>query len=215
MELIPRVRALLRSPSRVWPVIAGEATDAQSIYTGYVMILAAIPAVAGFVGLSLIGAPGLRVPVGTGLGHMLVSWVLSLVLVWVVALIVDAMAPVFGGTRNRLAALKLVAYGSTASFIGGIFNLVPVLAVLGLVLALYSIYLIYTGLPVLMQCAPAKAGVYTAAVVVCGIIAMLALGAVAAAVSPMSRLQPVAGSAATLPAPVERNPSKPTLAPPK
>jgi hypothetical protein len=214
MNLMPRVRAILREPRATWPVIAAERADARSIFIGYVMVLAAIPALAGFIGLSLVGVPGLRVPVAIGLGHMLVSWLLTLVPVWVVAWIVDALAPAFGGTRDRLAALKLVAYGSTASFLGGVFNLVPMLAILGLLVALYSIYLIYTGLPVLMQCPPAKAGVYTAAVIVCGIIAMLVLGAVAAVISPMTRLQPaVSGSAMTLPAPVERQPAKPTLTP--
>lgn len=216
MSLIQRVRPILLRPKETWPVIAGESGDARSLYTRYVMILAAIPAVAGFIGLSLVGisalGSGLHVPVSIGFGHMLVSWLLSLVLVWVVAQVIDVLAPTFGATRNRMGAMKLVAYGSTASFVGGIFNVVPVLAVLGLIVALYSIYLIYTGLPVLMQCPPARAGIYTAAVVVCGIITMLALGAVARVLSPMSRLQPPTGnSAAAMSAPVERNPLRPTL----
>ena len=102
MSLIQRVQAILLQPKETWPVIAQEGGDAKSLYTGYVMILAAIPAIAGFIGLSLIGAGAfgisVRIPIATGVLQMLVSWVLSLVMVFVVALIVDALAPTFGGS---------------------------------------------------------------------------------------------------------------------
>ena len=78
------------------------------------------------------------------------------------ALIVNALAPTFGGSKDLVAALKVVAYGSTAGFVGGIFNLLPSLSWIGLLAAFYSIYLIYTGLPVLMRSRPEKAGAYTA-----------------------------------------------------
>ena len=78
-----------------------------------------------------------------------------------------------------MAALKVVAYGSTAGFVGGIFSLLPPLAWLGLLLALYSIYLFYTGLPVLMRCPPEKAGAYTAVVIVCAIVATIVVAGVA------------------------------------
>src|SRR5947207_101669 len=54
----------------------------------------------------------------------------------------------------------------------------PAIAWLGLLAGFYSIYLIYTGLPVLMRCPPAKAGAYTAVVVVCSIVAMIVLAGV-------------------------------------
>ncbi|HEY2925717.1 Yip1 family protein [Piscinibacter sp.] len=188
MNLIQRVQNILLKPKETWPVIAQESADTASIYTGYVLILAAIPAIAGFIGLSLIGAGAfgysVRVPLTMGLTHMLVSYVLSLVAVFVLALITDALAPTFNGTKSQISALKLVAYGSTAGFVGGIFSLVPGLAILGLIASLYSIYLIYTGLPVLMKCPPDKAGAYTAVVIVCGVVAMVVLALVSSIALP-------------------------------
>ena len=105
-------------------------------------------------------------------------------MVFVLSLIVDALAPTFAGTKDPISALKLVAYGSTAGFVGGIFSLLPSLSMLGLLASLYSIYLVYTGLPVLMKCPPQKAGAYTAVVVVCGVVAALVLGALSAMVLP-------------------------------
>ena len=188
MSLVQRVQDILLRPKQTWPVIAAEPADAASLYRDYVVILAAIPAIAGFIGLSLIGAGAfgvsVRIPVVSGLVNMVVSFLLSLLMVYLVALLVDALAPTFGGTKDRIAALKVVAYGSTAGFVGGIFSLVPALSILGLLAALYSIYLIYTGLPVLMRCPPEKAAGYTAVVVLCGIVAMVVLAGASALVVP-------------------------------
>jgi hypothetical protein len=182
MSLIQRVQDILLKPKDTWPVIAQEGGDTASVYSSYLIYLAAIPAVAAFIGLSLVGAGAfgvsMRLPIMSGLVNMVVSYVLSLVAVFVLALIVDALAPTFGGTKSQINALKLVAYGSTAGFVGGIFGLLPSLAMLGLIASLYSIYLIYIGLPVLMKCPPEKAGAYTAVVIVCGIVAMIVLGVV-------------------------------------
>jgi hypothetical protein len=183
MSLIERVQSILLRPKQTWPVIAAEPADVASIYSRYVVILAAIPAVCGFIGWTLIGGGGFgvtyRLPIATGLVQLVVGYLLSLAIVYVLALIVNALAPTFGGSKDLVAALKVVAYGSTAGFVGGVFSLLPSLALLlGLLASLYSIYLLYTGLPVLMRSAPEKAGAYTAVVVVCAVLAMIVLGAV-------------------------------------
>jgi hypothetical protein len=189
MNLIQRVQDILLKPKPTWPVIERESTDVAGLYKNYLVFLAAIPALAGFIGMSLIGVGGfgthMRMPFMWGLTNMVVSYVLSLAAVFVLALIVDALAPSFNGSKSQINALKLVAYGSTAGFVGGIFTLIPSLSVLGLLAALYSIYLIYTGVPVLMKCPPDKAAVYTAVVIVCGIVAFIVMGAITGALMPM------------------------------
>jgi len=188
MSLIERVQPILVRPKQTWPVIAAEAGDAASIFTGYVMILAAIPAVAAFIGLTLVGVGGFgvsyRLPILSGLVQMIVSYLLTLAMVFVLAMLVNGLAPSFGGTKDSVRALKLVAYGTTASFLGGIFNLIPMLSLLGVLASLYSIYLIYTGIAVMMRCPPDKAGAYTAVVIVCGIVASVVIIGVAALVTP-------------------------------
>jgi len=182
MTLIERVQAILLRPKQTWPVIAAERGDVATIYKQYVAFLAAIPALAGFIVWTLIGVGmmgvSFRLPIATGLVQMVVGYLLSLGVVYVLALIVNALAPTFGGSKDFVAALKVVAYGSTAGFVGGVFNLLPALGWVALLAAFYSIYLIYTGLPVLMRCPPGKAGAYTAVVIVCAIVAMIVLGGV-------------------------------------
>ncbi len=203
MSLVERVQAILTKPKTTWPAILAESGDAAKIYRDYVLILAAIPAIAGFIGWTLVGAGvfgvTVKLPVMTALVRMVVGYALSLAMVWVLAQIVNALAPTFGGTKDPLAALKLVAYASTAAFVGGVFGLLPSLAVLGLIASLYSIYLLYTGVAVMMRCPPGKAGAYTAVVVVCAIVAMIVLGAILAMFESRSALGLGGGVVAGLP----------------
>jgi hypothetical protein len=196
MNLVQRVQDILLRPKETWPAIEQEPADTATLYKDYIVLLAAIPAVAGLVGMSVFGVGGfgmrMRMPFMSSLAHAVVQYVLTLAMVFVLALIVDALAPSFGGTKRQINALKLVAYSMTAGFVGGIFALFPALGVLGLLAALYAIYLLYTGLPALMKCPPDKAGAYTAVVVVCGIVAGLLVAAISAAVMP-SRMSAYGG----------------------
>ena len=193
MNLVQRVKEILLAPKQTWPVIEAEPADTASLYTQYIMILALIPAIAGFIGMSLIGVSAMgmtiRIPLVSGLVNMIVGYVLSLVMIFVLSLIADALAPTFGGQKDPMMALKLVAYSSTAGMIGGLFSLIPALAMLALLTSLYSIYLIYLGIPVLMKSPPEKALPYTAVLVVCGIVAGIIIGAVTQLVTPGPSLQ--------------------------
>lgn len=177
MNLVDRVKNILMTPKTEWPVIEAEPTDIKSLYLGYIMILAAIPAIAGiiasmFVG-SMVGAMAGRAGMGMGVGGgfavgtALASYVITLVVIFVVAFIVDALAPTFGGQKSQINALKLVAYSATAGWVASIFTVIPVLGwIVAIVGSLYGIYLLYLGLPVLMKCPEDKAVVYLIVVVV-------------------------------------------------
>jgi len=188
MNLIERAKAILLKPAETWPVIDAEPATVASIYKDWLVIMAAIPAVCSFIGLSVIGAGmfgyGFRIPVMYGLTSMVVHYVMSLVVAFIMALIVDALAPTFGGTKNQVSALKVVAYGGTASYVAGFLSLLPSLSLLGLIAACYSIYLIYLGLPVLMKCPRDKAAGYTAVVVLVAIVSTIVIGAASAMFMP-------------------------------
>ena len=189
--LLQRVLDILMRPRDTWLQIDAEDGNPARIYLGYLVFLAAIPAVAGFIGYSLIGVGAfgisVRVPVVQGLVSMVVGYVLSLAMVYVLALIANMLAPRFQAQQDMGSAFKLVAYASTAGMLGGVFSILPSLAMLGLLAALYSVYLIYTGIPVLMKAPQEKAVGYTAALVVCGIVAGLVVGLATSLVTPGAR----------------------------
>jgi hypothetical protein len=180
MALVDRVKNILLTPRTEWEVIDAEPTTVADLYKGYIMPLAAIGPVAQAIGSTVFGhtIPFLgsyRTPIGTAIGGAIVSYVLTLVGVFVLALIIDALAPTFDGTKNQIQALKVAAYSSTASWVAGIFGLIPALGLL-MILAVYSLYLLYLGLPVLMKSPKEKALGYTVVIIIAGIVLFMAIG---------------------------------------
>lgn len=184
--LVARVKGILLRPAEEWAKIDTEADTIGDIYRRHVLPFAAIPAVAHFIGSTVFGYSAMgftfRPSVGAALGTALVQYGAALVGVFVLALIIDALAPTFDATPNRVQAFKVAAYSATASWVAGIFGLVPALAVLTL-LGLYSLYLLYLGLPKLMRAPEAKALGYTAVVIIAAIVVALLLSLIMAPVS--------------------------------
>ncbi len=188
MNLVDRVKKILISPNKEWPVIAAESQTVASLYTQYVMILAAIPAVASFIGFSVIGYSGFgatyRIPMAAGVANMILSYALTLGSVYLIALVIDGLAPKFGGDKNFIQALKVAAFFPTAAWVAGIFSILPALAILAVLGSLYSLYLLYTGLAPLMKVPEDKSIAYTAVVVLVAIVLMVVISAVAALAMP-------------------------------
>lgn len=193
MNIVERAKRILVSPQAEWQVIETEPTTVRQLYTEYIMPLAAIGPVAQVVGYSVVGVAvplmgTYRVPIGSAISSALASYVLALAATYILALIIDGLAPTFNGQSNQLQALKVAAYSSTATWIAGIFLLIPNLAVLT-ILGLYSLYLLYLGIPVLMRSPRERSAAYTGVVV----IAALVLFAVAGMIAGRIRGVPTAG----------------------
>ena len=175
-KLQARVLAILKSPKTEWPAIAREQTTVRELYLEYILVLAAISSIAGFIKMSLIGIemPMLgtyRMGIAAGIGNMLFSYALTLAAVYLVGMVVNMLAPSFAGAKDDIGALKVVAYSYTASWVAGVFQIVPGIGMLlALVGSIYSIYLLYLGLPVLMKCPREKAIGYTAVTIVLSMI---------------------------------------------
>jgi hypothetical protein len=177
MNLVERVKGIILSPKTEWPVIAGEASDTGYLFANYVAILAAIPAVCGFIGAVLIGAS-----VGVALFGAMIHYVLAFVMVYVVAVIVNLLAPTFGSQKSFASALKLTIYSYTPAWLAGVFALIPALSFLSLLGLLYGIYLLWLGLSPVMKTPPEKTIWYTVTIVVCEIVLMLLIGAIVAVI---------------------------------
>lgn len=164
MNLVERVKGIILNPKAEWPIIDREPGDVGTVFTGYVAILAAIPAIAGLIGQILIGFP-----IVAALMFAILGYLLSFVTVYVMALIANALAPTFGGRKDMGSALKLMAYSYTPVWLAGIFSIIPLLGILAIV-GLYGLYLLYLGVPVLMKSPQDKSMVYTIVIVVCAIV---------------------------------------------
>jgi len=151
-QLTTRVTNILKQPAQEWPVIAAEPTDVAGLMQGYAAPLAAIPAICGWIGMSMIGVMGyFRVGLVAGLASAIVRWVFALVGAYIGAIVIEKLAPTFKSSGSTVQALKLVVYASTPVWVAGVLSLVPPLSILILIAGLYAIYLFYLGVPVLMK----------------------------------------------------------------
>jgi len=157
VDVQTRAINILTKPEHEWNIIAVEQTDPRTLTVQYIAILAAIPAAARFIRVSLIGYTtflGTRVRAGIVSGFMtaIVEYALTIGAVHVAALVVDKLAPTFKSyPPTWIQALKLVTYASTAAWVGGIFYIVPALGPLAFLASLYSIYLFYVGMAPMMN----------------------------------------------------------------
>ncbi|RPH51987.1 MAG: YIP1 family protein [Desulfobacteraceae bacterium] len=182
MNITERIKGILLGPKEEWQTIAGETTPIGDLYKNYIIILAAIGPVASFIGMSLVGfslpmGGAFRVPITSGIITAVVQYGLTLVGVYILAIIIDALAPTFSGEKNLNQAFKLAMYSCIPGWLVGIFALIPALGVLG-ILGLYGLYLLYVGLPVLMKSPKEKSTVYTIAVIIAAIIIFVVTGAI-------------------------------------
>ena len=183
MNIVDRVKKILMSPKTEWEVISAEASNNQQLVVGYVLPLAAVAAVASFIGAVFIGGLfGMRMGFVAGLTVLVMQLVMAVVSVFVLAFITDALAPSFGGQKSMAQAIKVAAYSYTPVWVAGVLGILPLLGWLAALLGgLYAIYLMYLGLPRLMKSPEDKAIGYTVVVVLAAIILWIVIGAIMAA----------------------------------
>jgi hypothetical protein len=188
-SLFARASAILMRPHETWDLIDAETTQIPDLYKTYVAPLAAIPAVCGAVGLLGLGGirifgVHLRTSIAGVLTTTVVSYALTLIGVYVLAMVIDELAPRFGGARGRTQAFKLAAYSGTGWWVAGIFRLAPgignTFALLG---GLYTLYLMYLGLPKLMKVDEDRTTPYLAASLVVTVLIWLLIGALSSCFS--------------------------------
>jgi hypothetical protein len=192
MNIIQRVKDIILKPTDTWAEIKTEQTTVKELYTSYAAILAAIPPLASFIGMSLLGFSMLsfsyRMPLGWGISHALVSYILSLVGLYVVSLIIDGLAPSFGSQKNKVNALKVAVFSWTPSWIAGILMIIPALSPLAVLLSLYSLYLFYLGLPIMMETPKDKALGYFIVTILVSIVVFILIGVISNALFGFGRM---------------------------
>lgn len=159
--LIDRVKNMLLTPKAEWARIAAETPDQNKLFVGYALPLLALGAVCGLIGATVIGMPFIgRLPIVWALTNAAFTLVVGLVSLFVSAVIANALAPTFGSRQDMGRAQQLIVYGSTASMVAAVLTIFPPLGILAIVGGIYSIVLIYFGMPFVMNTPSDKQVVY-------------------------------------------------------
>jgi len=171
MNALARSKAILVDPAAAWRGIEKDVGDPAYLLSRYVAVLALIPALSSFVGATLVGVvtPSgaiLRANLIDGLFGAVFSYAASCAIVLLLGLIIDFLAPLFGGRRDFEEAFKLAVYSFTPLWLAGIFLLLPGWRFL-LLTGIYGIYLFWLGAPRLTKMPEQQAANFTLVIVVC------------------------------------------------
>jgi hypothetical protein len=172
--ILSRAYGLLREPKKEWEQIRAEETTVPNILLGYVAPLAAIPPICDLIGSSLFNSM-LQADPGEALIRAVVTWAVSIGLVFFLGVLINALAENFDAQKDDLAAQKIAAYSLTPAFLSGIFSLWPPLWWLSLVALAAMVFLMFRGLPILMKAPQETALGYAATVTIATMVAGIVL----------------------------------------
>ena len=178
MNLIERVKNILLSPTTEWEIIKKEDHMVSDLFTQYVLKLAAIPAISGLIGFTLFDRAFYNPSFSASLKWAIGMYVMSIIGVYILAYIIDVLAPTFGSKKHLPTSIKVVVFAYTAAWVGGIFSLVPALAIFGALASLYSLVLLYKGLQIVKEVPQNKMVGYFVAVIIASLIVYGITGAI-------------------------------------
>jgi len=150
---------ICKSPMEWVKKLKAKPMPTNELLTKYVLVLALIPAIATFIGGSIIGYSGgmmgvswsYKVPIETGLISAVAYVIMTIIGVYVGGFVVNMLATNFKSKQNQERAMNLMALSATPALLAGILNIIPTLGALAMLAGLYGLYILYLGLPVMME----------------------------------------------------------------
>lgn len=186
-HILSRAYGLFHNPKTEWEQIRAEETTIPNILLGYVAPLALIPPVCGLLGDYIfgrhIGEAVFRPEIGDAVVSVVVTWVVSVALVFLLGLLIDSLAETFDAQRDDLGAQKVAAYSLTPAFLSGVFSLWPPLWWVSLFALAAMVFLMVRGLPAIMKAPAERALGYAASVTIAAAVAFIVLFSLASCVT--------------------------------
>jgi len=148
MKIINQAKDLVINPAGTLKKLKDEKVEFNDI-----IIYLAIVGFPTFIGL-LIGYGFLWWGGGNLIGYAfaiaIITYIMAIIGVIIFGHILNAIAPNFKTTQNKMQALKLVSYAATPWLLLGIVNIFPAAGLISLLGGLYGLYILYIGIPILM-----------------------------------------------------------------
>ena len=181
--IIQHIVGLLTQPEKEWERIRDEHCTIGKCYCSHVLILSSIPAICGFIGTTQFGwTIGGRDPVmlttDSALTISVLFYITMLVAVFSVGKMIHWMAQTYDAEQPLPTCIALSAYTATPLFLIGFMQLYPVLwlnFIVGLPALAYTVYLLYLGLPIMMDISKDKAFLFSSAVIAVGMVMLVAV----------------------------------------
>jgi Yip1 domain len=179
--MLSHLVGILFNPSEEWKKIRDVECTIGKCYCGYVLIMAAIAPVSGYFGTTLFGweigaREAIKLSTSSALIIAIAYYIVTLVGVFSMGLVIHWMGKTYGAEQNLSRCIRLAAFTATPLFLVGIVELFPILwlnFIIGLPALAYSVKLLYTGLPIMMEIEDERGFLFSSAVLAVGMVALI------------------------------------------
>ena len=195
---IQHIVGLLSDPTRQWEKIREQYQSGNGNPVGHVLILALIPAISGYIGTTQVGwrigvGEPIRITGDSAMSIAIIYYIALLVGIFSVGWVIHLLGKAYEVQKPLPLCIALAAYTATPLFLIGLMQVYPVLwlnMLMGLPALAYTVYLLYSGLPIMMEIPTERGFLYSSAVLAVGLVALVAMLAMTALLWGMG-LQPV------------------------
>ena len=179
--MLSHLFGLFFHPKQEWEAIRNENCTIGKCYCSYVFILAAIPPIAGYIGTTnfgweIAGREAVKLSSDSALIIAIAYYLVMLVGVFSMGFMIHWMGKTYGAEQPLPRCISLAAYVATPMFLIGIFEIFPIIwlnFLVGLPALAYTVYLLYTGVPIMMQISEEKGFLFSSAVLAVGLVALV------------------------------------------
>ena len=185
MMYFGHIAGILRDPKNQWDLIRDEHYSAKTVFFGQLSVLAAIPALSLFIGVtqvgwSVAGEDPVRLAFSSALGSALLFYVAIWLAVAFIGGCIYWMEKTYGGEATLDSCLVLTTVTATPLLLSGISMVIPMLwlnVLVGMAAMAYSVYLLYSGTPRIMEIPEDRAFMFSSSILtvaLCTLVGMLA-----------------------------------------
>lgn len=185
MAILEHTLGIMLHPDSEWKAIRNERHSFLQVFLSHVPFLALIPTLAFYygvtqVGWSVAGGEVVKLTSASAMSLCAATYVALLAGVYVLGEFINWMARTYGveddAEKRHYEGTALAVYITTPVFLAGIFGVYPdiwVNALATIIAGCYSVYLIYEGIPILMNIPKERAFMYASSVVTVGLVLMV------------------------------------------
>jgi hypothetical protein len=120
---------------------------------------------------------------GYAIVHAIITYILDVGAVIVIGIVIWKLGPTFGTTVDQSRATLLAAFVYTPVFLISILNIIPFIGLITILGVLYGLYILYLGLPIILNTPTDKVITYVVAIVVATFVVYAIIVAILAAVT--------------------------------
>ncbi|MCH8529366.1 MAG: YIP1 family protein [Saccharospirillum sp.] len=182
--ILDHTLGIFTHPNSEWSLIRNQRRSKLMEYLTHVPILALIPAVCFYIGVVHVGwqfgsGPQTTLTVQSGLILCVLSYIAALAGVWIFAEFINWMAKTYAEEDiDPHHGMAMAVYATTPIFLAGIAGIWPVLwlnVIVFAIAAAYAVYLIYEGMPIVMNIPKERAFMYSTSVITVALVLLVTM----------------------------------------